>query len=90
MSKRQYKEWEDIYPLTLIQMRYGDKYVAINCEEDSGHALWCVGKQSLGELDCPWVVVGPKRHEVELHHLLFCRLRELRSAVACVAGEESG
>ena len=37
MSKRQYKEWEDIYPLTLIQMRYGDKYVAINCEEDSGH-----------------------------------------------------
>jgi len=32
MSKRIYKEWEDIYPLTLIQMRYGDKYVAINVE----------------------------------------------------------
>ena len=37
MRKRQYKQWEDIYPLTLIQMRYGGKYVAINCEEDSGH-----------------------------------------------------
>lgn len=35
--KREYKEWEDIYPLTLIQMRYGGKYVAINCEEDSSH-----------------------------------------------------
>jgi len=34
---RKYKQWEDIYPLTLIQMRYGNKYVAINCEEDSGH-----------------------------------------------------
>jgi hypothetical protein len=37
MSKRQYKEWEDIYPLTLIKLRYGDNYVAINCPEDSGH-----------------------------------------------------
>lgn len=34
---RKYKEWEDIYPLTLVQMRYGGKYVAINAEEDSGH-----------------------------------------------------
>jgi len=33
--KRVYKEWEDIYPLTLIQMRFGGKYVAFNCEEDS-------------------------------------------------------
>ena len=37
MSKRIYKEWEDIYPLTLIRMRYGGKYVAINCVEDSSH-----------------------------------------------------
>ena len=33
MSKRIYKTWEDIYPLTLIQMRYGGKYVAFNAEE---------------------------------------------------------
>lgn len=37
MSKRIFKEWEDIYPLTLIQMRYGSKYVAFNAPEDSGH-----------------------------------------------------
>ena len=36
MSKRIYKTWEDIYPLTLITMRYGGKYVAFNAEEDSG------------------------------------------------------
>ena len=35
MSKRIYKTWEDIYPLTLIQMRYGGKYVAFNAEEDT-------------------------------------------------------
>jgi len=37
MSKREYKQWEDIYPLTLVKLRYGDNYVAINCEEDSSH-----------------------------------------------------
>ena len=37
MRKREYKRWEDIYPLTLIKMRYGSKYVAINCVEDSSH-----------------------------------------------------
>ena len=37
MNKKEYKQWEDIYPLTLVKLRYGDKYVAINCEEDSGH-----------------------------------------------------
>ena len=36
MIKRIYKTWEDIYPLTLITMRYGGKYVAFNVEEDSG------------------------------------------------------
>ena len=35
MIKRIYKEWEDIYPLTLIRMRFG-KYVAFNAEEDAG------------------------------------------------------
>ena len=35
MNKRIYKEWEDIYPLTLIQMRFGGKYIAFNCEEDA-------------------------------------------------------
>jgi hypothetical protein len=35
MSKRIYKTWEDIYPLTLIQMRYGGKYIAFNAEEDA-------------------------------------------------------
>ena len=36
MSKRIYKTWEDIYPLTLIQMRYGGKYIAFNAGEDAG------------------------------------------------------
>jgi hypothetical protein len=36
MSKRIYKTWEDIYPLTLIQMRFGGKYLAFNAEEDAG------------------------------------------------------
>ena len=36
MSRRVYKEWEDIYPLTLITMRCGGKYVAFNAGEDSG------------------------------------------------------
>ena len=36
MSKRVYRTWGDIYPLTLITMRYGGKYVAFNAEEDSG------------------------------------------------------
>jgi len=35
MNKIIYKTWEDIYPLTLINMRYGGKYVAFNAEEDS-------------------------------------------------------
>jgi hypothetical protein len=34
-SKRVYKTWEDIYPLTLINLRFGG-YVAFNAEEDSG------------------------------------------------------
>jgi hypothetical protein len=34
MSKRIYKTWEDIYPLTLIQMRFGGRYIAFNAEED--------------------------------------------------------
>lgn len=33
---KKYKIWEDIYPLTLIQMRFGGKYIAFNAEEDSG------------------------------------------------------
>jgi hypothetical protein len=35
MSKRVYKEWEDIYPLTLINLRFGG-YIAFNAEEDAG------------------------------------------------------
>ena len=35
MSRRVYKEWEDIYPLTLINLRFGG-YVAFNAEEDAG------------------------------------------------------
>jgi hypothetical protein len=34
MSKRIYKTWEDIYPLTLINLRFGG-YVAFNSEEDA-------------------------------------------------------
>ena len=34
MSKK-FKNYEDIYPLTIVQMRYGDKYVAFNIESDS-------------------------------------------------------
>lgn len=36
MNKRIYKTWEDIHPLTLIQMRFGGKYIAFNAEEDAG------------------------------------------------------
>ena len=31
------KNYEDIYPLTIISMRYCDKYVAFNAPEDSGY-----------------------------------------------------
>jgi hypothetical protein len=34
MSKKIYKTWEDIYPLTLINMRFG-KYIAFNAEADA-------------------------------------------------------
>lgn len=34
MSKK-FKNYEDIYPLTIVQMRYGGKYVAFNMESDS-------------------------------------------------------
>ena len=34
MDKRVYKEWEDIYPLTLINLRFGG-YVAFNADEDA-------------------------------------------------------
>lgn len=34
---RKCQKWEDIYPLTLIKMRYGGKYIAFNAPEDSGH-----------------------------------------------------
>ena len=35
MNKRVYKTWEDIYPLTLINLRYKG-YIAFNAEEDAG------------------------------------------------------
>jgi hypothetical protein len=35
MNKRVYKRWEDIYPLTLIKLRFG-RYVAFKAEEDTG------------------------------------------------------
>ena len=34
MNKRVYKQWEDIYPLTLIKLRFGG-YVAFKAEEDA-------------------------------------------------------
>ena len=34
MNKRVYKQWEDIYPLTLINLRFGG-YVAFKAEEDA-------------------------------------------------------
>ena len=33
---KQYRTWEDIYPLTLIQMRFGGNYIAFNAPEDAG------------------------------------------------------
>ena len=36
MNKKIYETWEDIYPFTLIQMRFGGKYIAFNAEQDSG------------------------------------------------------
>lgn len=32
--KRVYRNWEDIYPLTLIKLRFG-RYVAFNADEDA-------------------------------------------------------
>ena len=37
--KKKFKTYEDIYPLTIVQMRFGDKYVAFNCEADCGIVL---------------------------------------------------
>ncbi len=36
-NKRVYRNWEDIYPLTLIRLinGYGIRYVAFNAEEDT-------------------------------------------------------
>jgi len=36
---KQFKNYEDIYPLTIITMRFsgGGKYVAFNAPEDSGY-----------------------------------------------------
>ena len=34
MNKRIYKTWEDIYPLTLINLRFSG-YVAFNADEDA-------------------------------------------------------
>jgi hypothetical protein len=34
MNKRTYRTWEDIYPLTLIKLRFHG-YVAFNAEEDA-------------------------------------------------------
>ena len=33
MNKK-FKTYEDIYPLSIVQMRYGGKYVAFNVEAD--------------------------------------------------------
>jgi hypothetical protein len=34
-NKRVYRNWEEIYPLTLVRLRYGGRYVAFNAEEDA-------------------------------------------------------
>ncbi len=34
LGRRVYKEWEEIYPLTLIKLRFGG-YIAFNAEEDA-------------------------------------------------------
>lgn len=34
MNKRVYKQWEDIYPLTLIKLRFSG-YVAFKAEQDA-------------------------------------------------------
>jgi hypothetical protein len=48
-----FKNYEDIYPLTIIQMRYGGKYVAFNMESDNSfihdvqlgeEAMYCTKK----------------------------------------------
>lgn len=46
-----YKVWEDIYPLTLIQMRYGGKYVAFNAEEDVSYVQEVNSEEIYYELD---------------------------------------
>ena len=35
MENKKFKDYEDIYPLTIVKMRYGGKYVAFNAESDS-------------------------------------------------------
>jgi hypothetical protein len=34
-NKRVYRNWEEIYPLTLVRLRYGGRYVAFNAVEDA-------------------------------------------------------
>lgn len=33
------KQYEDVYPLTIVQMRYGGKYVAFNSDADNRTVL---------------------------------------------------
>jgi len=33
---KSFKDYHDIYPLTIVNMRFGDKYVAFNCDNDAG------------------------------------------------------
>ena len=33
--KKNFKTYEDIYPLTIVNMRYSNKYVAFNLDSDS-------------------------------------------------------
>jgi len=35
MNNRAPQKIEDIYPLTIIAMRYGGRFVIFNCEEDA-------------------------------------------------------
>ena len=50
MTKRVYKEWEDIYPLTLINLRFGG-YIAFKAEEDAAFIQSVNNEEISYELD---------------------------------------
>lgn len=54
---KKYQTWEDIYPLTLIKMRFGGRYIAFNASEDSGFAQKVNTEETHYQLD-KWLMMN--------------------------------